>query len=235
MKRTLCISDIHGCHDEFCELLQKVKYNPSEDKLILLGDYMDRGSKSKEVIELVMGLVNEHGAIALKGNHDKMFLDFVDGEDYTVFISNGGLKTLVSYYPELKDYMDIELARQHILNNYPSHIEFIKNLPYYYEDEENIYVHAGLNPMYKEWKDNTPNDMIWIRELFFDNYTRTDKTVIFGHTPCLNLHGKEDVWMGGDKIGIDGACAYGFQLNCLEISDEGYRTYSVDSKTRHKG
>jgi serine/threonine protein phosphatase 1 len=235
MKRTLCISDIHGCYDEFCELLQLVNYNPFEDKLVLLGDYMDRGSKSKEVLEMVMGLVNEHGAIALKGNHDKMFLDMIDERDYTVFISNGGLKTLASYYPDLKDYVDVGLARQYILNNYKSHIEFIRNLPYYYEDENFIYVHAGLNPMYKEWKDNTPNDMIWIRELFFDNYTRTDKTVIFGHTPCLNLHGKEDVWMGGDKIGIDGACAYGFQLNCLEISDEGYRTYSVDSKTRHKG
>ena len=58
---------------EFIELLDLVEYNSSEDQLILLGDYMDRGKNSREVIYYVKELVEVHHAIALKGNHDKMF------------------------------------------------------------------------------------------------------------------------------------------------------------------
>jgi serine/threonine protein phosphatase 1 len=162
-----------------------------------------------------------------------MFINFLDNPTYdntSIFISNGGYKTLHSYLGE--ESTDFLAARQYILNNYNSHYEFLKGLPYYHETEEHVFVHAGINPMDDDWKQTSPSEMIWIREFFINNPTRTDKTVIFGHTPTLNIHGKEDVWFGGDKIGIDGACCYGFRLNCLEISNEGYKTQYVESKVK---
>jgi serine/threonine protein phosphatase 1 len=229
-KRILVISDIHGMYDHFCKLLQKVKYDPTKDQLVLLGDYGDRGPKTKEVYELVKSLVSEHGAVALRGNHDNMFLDFIDGVDYATFMYNGGLQTLESYFGtdwNIYDEGIIDKIRAFITKHYAHHIDFIRNLPYHHETDLYIFVHAGLNPSYEDWKNTPDQEKIWIRDLFHNHQTQTDKTVIFGHTPCLNLHGKEDVWFGGDKIGIDGAAAYGFQLNCLEITDEGYKQYSV--------
>ncbi|MEH7524970.1 metallophosphoesterase family protein, partial [Bacillus sp. JJ1503] len=99
MKRTLVISDIHGCHDEFVKLLDITKYNPTEDQLILLGDYIDRGKDSKKVIDKVMELVS-NGAIALRGNHDDWLLCFLsDPEKTASYLAEGvgGFNTLISY------------------------------------------------------------------------------------------------------------------------------------------
>jgi|SRR5690606_12147363 len=76
MERILAISDIHGCCDELNRLLELVKYNFTTDQLILLGDYVDRGFKSKDVIHKIKVLTDE-GAIALRGNHDQMFIDWL--------------------------------------------------------------------------------------------------------------------------------------------------------------
>lgn len=67
MSRTLMISDIHGCIKQFNELLYVSKFNPLEDKLILLGDYVDRGPRSKETVERVIELVNNDNVVALRG------------------------------------------------------------------------------------------------------------------------------------------------------------------------
>lgn len=76
--RMLIISDIHGCLYEWQELLTQVNYDSHVDQLILLGDYMDRGKYSKEVMYEVKNLVENHGVIALKGNHDQMFCDWLE-------------------------------------------------------------------------------------------------------------------------------------------------------------
>lgn len=233
MNRILCISDIHGMYDKFCELLKVVKYNPSEDKLILLGDYCDRGQKSKEVIQMIHDLHNEWNIVAVKGNHDDMFLKFLFNDDYfseANFLQNGGQQTLESYcgLDWFKTGGTYKEAKEFILKHYKHHVDFLNLLPYYHETDEFIFVHAGINSMYEDWKLTPPDEMIWIRDIFINNSTMTDKTVIFGHTPCVNLHETEDIWFGEDKIGIDGGCAYGLQLNCLEINDEdGYKTYAV--------
>lgn len=232
MKRILAISDIHGMYDKFCELLRKVNYTPSVDKLILLGDYEDRGQKSKEVIEMVHNMVNEWNIIALRGNHDQMFLDWLLTDDpfaAHVYFRNGGQQTLESYcgldwFETGNTYED---AKHFILQHYKHHISFLDSLPYYHETDKHIFVHGGINPLYENWKLTPPEEMIWIRDIFFNNDTKTDKTVVFGHTPCINLHGTEDIWFNGDKIGIDGGCAYGLQLNCLVITDDGYESYAI--------
>lgn len=231
--RTLVISDIHGCFDEFNVLLKKVNYNPEKDQLILLGDYVDRGLKSSSVLDQVSNLQLNCGAIILRGNHDQMMLDAFNKEDKdSLWIQNGGFSTIESYvgYNFFENGFDWDRyleAKKFIRNHCSDHIEFLKTLKLHHEDENHIYVHAGLHPMYENWKEQPRENFIWIRDIFINNLTTVNKKVVFGHTPVINLHGKSDIWFSEDKIGIDGACAYGYQLNCLEITDYGYRTYSV--------
>lgn len=233
MRRTLVISDIHGCYEEFNALLELVHFNKNEDLLLLLGDYVDRGIQSKEVVEKVLQLVQGGNVVALRGNHDQRFLDLMTSEDEIVkmkFIQHGGLQTLESYCGDpLLESMSVEerlqYAKAYINKRYKHHISFLNSLPYYFEDKGHIYAHAGLNPSYENWKQQSEYDFMYIKEPFFKNPTVVDKIVVFGHSKVIDIHDKADVWFGKDKIGIDGGCAYGFQLNCLEIKDGNYKTY----------
>lgn len=234
MSRILMISDIHGCVDQFNELLDIVKYNPSEDKLILLGDYVDRGPRSKEAVERVKELVNNYNVIALRGNHDQRLVDLIRTDNEMVqikFLEHGGLHTLRSYCEFITDNMDANLLRQaisYIRDNYYSHIEFLESLSLYHEDSHHIYVHAGLNPKYTNWREQSDYDFMYIKGEFYHSEPFTDRNVIFGHTRTIDLHDSHDIWFGAGKIGIDGGCAYGMQLNCL-IYDAG-RYYSEHIK-----
>ncbi|MBP1965932.1 metallophosphoesterase family protein [Paenibacillus aceris] len=232
MKRTLVVSDIHGCVDEFKQLLVKVNFNAEEDQLVLLGDYVDRGPDSRGAVEYVMSLVREKGAIALKGNHDQRFVDVlgeVDPLTEMKFFEHGGIQTFQSFCGS--NNLDLKQSKERILGTCRDHIDFLSSLPLFHEDEGHIYVHAGLNPTYIDWKTQPERDFLWIRAPFVQQRTVVKKTVVFGHTPAKDIHGKADVWFDRDKIGIDGGCAYGFQINCLEIKGNNqYTTHSVASK-----
>jgi serine/threonine protein phosphatase 1 len=226
LTRTLVISDIHGCYDAWIKLLKKIDFHPKEDRLILIGDYVDRGNQSKEVMEHLIRMVQSGEAIALRGNHDQRFMEWITNNNTnhdTKFIEHGGLLTINSYCDSkyfLGDLLKpnvLEQAKASIRKNYKAHIQFLDSLPLYYEDVHHIYVHAGLNPFYKNWKEQPEKDFIWIRDAFVKHPTVVDKIVVFGHTKTIDIHGTGDIWFGGDKIGIDGGCAYGLQLNCLEI------------------
>lgn len=234
MNRTIMVSDIHGCIDPFNQLLHDINYNSTNDQLILLGDYVDRGPNSKEVVNKVIKLVKEHHAIALRGNHDQRFVDFIiEGSSLikAKFIEHGGLQTLQSYCNiegAISDEM-LELARETIKMDYGHHINFLSELPLYHEDETHIYVHAGLNPDYIEWRNQPEHDFMYIKDKFIDHtFTNLHQKIIFGHTRTIDIHETSDVWFGEDKIGIDGGCAYGMQLNALIHENGSYTT--ADSK-----
>lgn len=73
-ERILAISDVHGHYEELMMLLEKADYNPNRDKLILLGDYIDRGEKSYEVIQMLKKLQRK-GSIILRGNHEEILIN----------------------------------------------------------------------------------------------------------------------------------------------------------------
>lgn len=233
MKRIIMISDIHGCVRQLNELLELVDYTPSEDQLILLGDYVDRGPNSKETVERVRELVHSYQVIALRGNHDQRLVDLIRTDSEAVqtkFLEHGGLYTLRSYCDFITDNPDVDLLRhviQSIKDRYYSHIEFLESLPLYHEDEHHIYVHAGLNPKYTNWREQSDHDFMYIKGEFHHSQPFTDKPVIFGHTRTIELHHSPDIWFGQGKIGIDGGCAYGMQLNALIYEAGRYDTEAV--------
>jgi len=217
-KRILAIGDIHGMYNKLVKLLEIIKYNPKNDELFLLGDYIDRGPDSKKVVDLVIELVN-NGAKAICGNHEDMLLkSFNSYEWYQTWLYNGGHKTIksyegnifaVDYKKELKDKIPRE------------HIEFFKNLPIGYEIEDYIFIHAGL-PEYANHPDEAKEyDLMWVRDEWIQRpYNR--KTIVFGHTPTFLIkgHEKPEPWFGQNKICIDTGAVFekrGGKLTCLEL------------------
>lgn len=239
INRILAISDIHGCCDELYMLLNKVKYNEREDQLVLLGDYVDRGLKSKDVLDKVIEL-NQKGAIVLRGNHDQMFLDWLstNNEDLeSLFLHNGGFSTIESYVG--RNWFDqavdrdaikqrLDESKEFIKNTYSNHLEFLESTKFYYEIDKYVFVHAGINPTFNDWKQTHPNDFLWIRKEFL-NYPNkhTNRVFLHGHTPNRILNNKDDIYYHDNKIGLDGGCCFNGQLNCLEIKNGEYKEYHV--------
>jgi serine/threonine protein phosphatase 1 len=230
LKRILAISDIHGFYNEFKELLSLAKYNASSDQLILLGDYVDRGPNSREVVLLVKELAEKDGAIVLKGNHDQMFCDWLDNpsmhEDQ--FFRNGGICTIESFLRgENVSAISSDEIRDTLKKLYKEELQFLSGLPYYYEMDQFIFVHAGINPVHTDWKNTGESDLLWIRDPFLFADHPFHQTIVHGHTPTIKLHNKPDIYYGHNKIGIDGGCVLGYQLNCLEIQNKKFREYFV--------
>ncbi|WP_440118977.1 metallophosphoesterase family protein [Paenibacillus sp. QZ-Y1] len=231
MKRTIIISDIHGCIDQLNQLLNFIHFNSVEDQLILLGDYVDRGPHSKQVVDKVIELVQKHRAIALRGNHDQRLVDLINNHSLSVqskFLEHGGVQTLQSYCGsnDISDEM-LKQSRERIKSEYGHHIDFLAELPLYHEDHDHIYVHAGLNPEYVDWKNQPEHDFKYIKDEFIRSEFHLDKRIIFGHTRTIDIYGKPDIWFHKDKISIDGGCAYGLQLNALIFQEGAYQTERV--------
>ncbi len=206
-KKTFVIGDIHGCHETFERLLGKISPVAGEDTIVILGDMINRGPESKEVIETLIKLRHEnHQLITLKGNHEVMFLDYLSGKNRNFFLVNGGEMTL-------KSYGIADPFSKKTINKIPAdHIKFLRNLLPYWQDETYIYVHAGLKPGIKLTKQ--PNRWLyWAKKDFIEEQHDYGKKVIFGHTTF-----KEPL-IQKSKVGIDTGAAYGNKLTCLILPD----------------
>lgn len=228
IKRKLIISDIHGMYEMLLALLKKVKYNPLYDRLFFLGDMVDKGPHSRQVLEFVNNEVQKNEAIFILGNHDDLLLSFLKGETDVMesWVVNGGLGTLESYVGNtfFRD-KDLEDARKFILKQYAHHYDLLNNARLFYEDASRIYVHAGINPYRLDWRGTSRKEFLTIRDMFYRNPIDTKKTVVFGHTPTINMHDNNDIWFehkgkAATKIGIDGMASRNGQLNCLIIEND---------------
>ncbi len=121
MGRQFAISDIHGCHLTFKALLDKIAFSTS-DELYLLGDYIDRGPDSKNVLDTIFELQqNNYNLQCLRGNHEQMLLDEADQRSTDRWVRHGGLQTLESF--NAKKMEDIPDKYYH----------FLRELPYFFE------------------------------------------------------------------------------------------------------
>lgn len=226
------VGDIHGMHSMLDTLLKE--WQVDSEQLVFLGDYIDRGKESKKVVERVMSLKENYGAITLKGNHEDMFLQWIEvpEELASFYLSQGGYETLRSFGIDSQLRYD-EQARV-FKDTYPDFLEFLEELDSYYEDETHIYVHAGINPNEKEMKDMNPIDLLWIRDLFFYREHQMKKRIIFGHTPTcfIRLDQKNEIWLSEDnsKVGIDGGAVAGGNLIALRIRPNGYDSLALNQQ-----
>jgi len=207
---TYAIGDIHGKFHMLVELIAKIAPE-KDDTLIFLGDYIDRGDMSFEVIEFLIGLNKKHNCVFLMGNHEVMFLDFLSGIHENMFKMNGGYKTVNNY--EIHGY-DIHHHTPYLERTLPrTHIDFLHNLKYYHETEEYIFVHAGLLP-YISLEKQPKDELVWIRFRFIESSYDWGKKVIFGHTPS------SEVLFEANKICIDTGAAYSGPLTAIKLPEE---------------
>ena len=208
MLRTFVVGDIHGCYNSLESLLEKIEV-AEEDYLIFLGDYIDRGPDSEKVISRILEIKSNHPhVITLMGNHEWMFLRYLEGSDKDNFLQAGGKPTLESYGidPDDEEINPADLIPE-------DHLKFLYNLLPYYEDPNYIYVHAGLQPG-KHLSQQQADWYLWARDQFIYSKHDFGKQVIFGHTTCKRplVH--------PNKIGIDTGAVYGGELTCLILPEE---------------
>lgn len=196
-RRLFAIGDIHGCFDSLKELVEIKIQLQKNDKFILLGDYIDRGDKSKEVVDFIMELQAQgFDIIPLMGNHEALLLDaFEDEKNISKWIQNGGDKTLKSF--EISSLKNID----------SKYIEYFKGLRYYYAFGDYLFVHAGFN-------DNVLNpftdyySMLWKCKETYTNPLLSDKTIVHGHNPVNVAKCEERVISKHRVINIDTGCVY---------------------------
>lgn len=207
------IGDIHGHYIKLKNLFDNISGRiKKQDLIIFLGDYIDRGPDSFNVIEFLLNISRMYNTCFLMGNHEDMLLTFYKtGKNYQNYMRNGGGATIKNYINNLGDfYLPV------------SHKTFFNSLKLYYEGEDFIAVHAGLNPEIKNLEEQERNDLLWIREDFYSGSRRWEKTVIFGHTPTPYLHNSSDIYFDKKRniIGIDTFAMYeNYPLSCLVWPD----------------
>lgn len=240
--RTFAIGDVHGDVHAMKRLLASFPELGPDDTMVFVGDYIDRGPCSREVIEFVRRLPSQTPAkvVTLRGNHEDAWLRVIDRgwPEFSLPLSNGCLATLRSYLgvpPDVIASKDEGLRNDEIpalLHGtfFPKDVvEWMRQLPFYYEDDHAIYVHAGLPhgdkgfPHPSEVKTQTV--LLWCRDDRFFRLYR-GKLVVFGHTatellpPELSSYTPEDptdIWAGPCTIGLDTGCGKGGFLTGLEL------------------
>jgi serine/threonine protein phosphatase 1 len=219
------IGDVHGClrelHDAEARIAQDVNRTGRPGLVVLLGDYVDRGPMSCQVVEHLLR-PSELGLrrLALCGNHDDVFSKFIeDPALYMDWLALGGEQTLMSYGIDLQHLTQKRKSRGGDLKELVAeaipegHREFLSHLPIRLKIGNIVFVHAGLRPRLT-LADQHDEDMMWIREPFLTEGPSQPILVVHGHTP------HQQPSLGPGRIGIDTGAYYTGNLTVLKIDGE---------------
>ncbi|MBR5555281.1 serine/threonine protein phosphatase [bacterium] len=208
MARIIGISDIHGEYVKLCAVLDKLSPN-KDDTIVFMGDYIDRGAKSRDVVDKIISMQDVCNCVYLIGSHEYALLHADRDEYYNyLFWNYGGPNTVQSY----GSYENI----------FKIHGEFFNSLKFYHIIDNYVFVHAGFNIKYPiDEQDEV--DMVYIRRNFYEHKHNFPYKVIFGHTDfdCPQVQ--------DDKICIDTGCGkYKHAPLTAFVSEDG-KEYFVNS------
>src|SRR5882672_7932491 len=243
--KTFVIGDIHGRCAQLHALLEMLPRDPSTDKLVFLGDLIDRGPDIPGCVEQVLNLCQENPGrvICLRGNHEQMLLDFIDAASLIwMSTATGSDQTFMQYthtHLQLRSEADFDNARESITKRIPApQIDFFRQLPLYHEDDHALYVHAGLEKG-KHPSESSANALLWTRdEDFYKHYH--GKPCVFGHTPTpllpwLGRLGRHGIYVSHSAIGIDTGYNLQSPLSCLSLPDFTlYQAFSDGRTATHQ-
>lgn len=178
----IAVGDLHGCARTLGALLDAL--TPTvDDHLVFIGDYVDRGPDNRGVLDRLVALEAAAGAgrgptcTFLRGNHDQMMLDYIDsgGRNLVLWRMNGGLSTIANYVTAGGDLAVPD-----------EHLDFLRRTEIFFETEDFVFVHAGLDPdltIAENVADADPRIALWTREHLEADLTLWEKPVVCGHTP----------------------------------------------------
>jgi serine/threonine protein phosphatase 1 len=223
MPRRLAVGDIHGCLKTFIRLVEDGIKLTRDDTLYPVGDFIDRGPGSKEVLDYVAELIKKGFRIrSVRGNHEEMLLESMTDPGYIgSWIYNGAESTLRSFglNPEM-------LITSDTVHQIPKkYITQIEKLPYYIQLDDYLIVHAGFN-FYMDDPFADTHSMIWSRESMYDPVKAGFRRIIHGHTPISVDEIKSSIKDPGcGLINIDAGCVY---TSCPDLGN--LAAIDLDSK-----
>ncbi|MDA7949164.1 MAG: metallophosphoesterase [Hyphomicrobiaceae bacterium] len=227
--RLYVIGDIHGRIDLLSQTRAKIKADRAASgssancKLVYLGDYIDGGPSSREVIDaMIDDEPDDVEKITLIGNHERLLLDFLnDARTGQKWLSVHGRTTLESYgVPVPKDQLNdsqFTTLQSALRDNLPKrHVDFIRSLRPYYICGDYAFVHAGIRPGLPI-SDQSLEDLLTIRSEFTSSGSKHEKIIVHGHTysrlPRVRAY----------RIGIDTGSYMTGKLTCLVLERDIYR------------
>jgi serine/threonine protein phosphatase 1 len=222
-RRIYAIGDIHGCAELLADILDRVdddiKRRPAAKVLqVFLGDYIDRGPDSRQVIDLLIARQQTTKVVFLKGNHEDCVLRFInEPKTLTQWKSIGGLNTVASYGVTVTDHRAAHsqqaIADALRLSMPVTHLSFLHGLALSFTCGDFFFAHAGVRPGIA-LDQQSPDDLLWIRDDFLCHEESFGKVVVHGHTPT------HEPVIRPNRINIDtGAYATG-RLTCLVLESD---------------
>ena len=204
--RLYCIGDIHGRLDLLEELHGMIEQDAGDfdgsKMLVYLGDYIDRGAQSRQVLDLLISRpLSGFKVVYLKGNHEQAMLDFLENPQYgAAWLSFGGQVTLLSYgvgIGKMMTQLEPEMLCDELEQKLPAaHLQFLNDGLSLYTEGSYCFVHAGIRPGVPIEEQQT-SDLFWIREEFTRSRARHEFIIVHGHTIS------EEVVSLPNRIGID--------------------------------
>ena len=185
MGRIIGISDIHGEYEKLCRVLEKIAPK-KDDTLVFMGDYIDRGKKSREVVDKIIDMKNACNCVYLTGSHEYAMLHAKSDEYYNYLFWNYGGDATAESYGGFDNIMKV-------------HGNFFNSLKFYYIIGKYLFIHAGVRigvPL----EEQSEEDMVYIRSAFYTKRHHLPYKIIFGHTEFDSPQVQED------KICIDTGC-----------------------------
>jgi serine/threonine protein phosphatase 1 len=222
--RVYAVGDVHGRADLLAQLFSEIdadlKAHPALRVInVFLGDYIDRGPHSRQVLDLLLARSQRHETIFLKGNHEVLLEEFLrKPESFATWRDVGGIDTLLSYgirppsNPDAPERMMLAQRLAEVLP--PAHRQFLRNLERSFSCGDFFFVHAGVRPGVP-LSQQADEDLFWIRNEFLNSGERFGKIIVHGHNPVM------DVEFHSNRVNIDTGAFVTGRLSCLRIdSDE---------------
>jgi serine/threonine protein phosphatase 1 len=226
--RVAAVGDIHGRADLLAALHQRLDLevdgvHPMPPIEVYLGDYVDRGPHTREVVAALMARSQDRPAVLLMGNHERMMLRALeDPGSVMLWLQNGGEQTLRSYGVGPGDLQeaaqrDPALICRVMREIIPAaHVTFLRGLHLHFSIGGFLFVHAGIRPGVP-LPEQREKDCLWIRDDFLDSTVDHGFVVVHGHTPV-----QAPVFLR-NRINLDTGAVFTGVLTCLLISDEELR------------
>lgn len=233
--RIYAIGDVHGRLDLLRDLLQKVeRHNATLPRcqnlfVVLLGDLIDRGDHSAQVLSFLHGVQQKTGRLlVLKGNHEDLMLRALDGEPgmMKAWMRFGGDKTLRSFGIEPpKSEEEMFACSRMLASAIPRDIvEWLRALPLSARSGDYFFCHAGIRPGVP-LKRQVEADLLWIRKEFLEDATDHGTVIVHGHSIS------DDVQVRENRIGIDTGAYRTGVLTALFLEGTERDTLVADAST----
>ena len=228
--RLYAVGDTHGClqlaRQLFAAIDRDIASNPPDHaRVIMLGDYCDRGPDTSGLIDFLIGEAGTRDMVFLLGNHDQRLRDFADGVDATPFnfFRFDGLETLQSYGLEADPDGEWLPASRALSRALPaSHRRFLAKLRLFHEEGDYFFAHAGVKPGVA-LEDQQAKDLIWIRHEFLQHQGDFGKVVVHGHTPW------DRVDIQPNRINVDTGAYDSGILSCAVLEGNSVRVIQAET------